>query len=278
MGSEGCLLVMVIDIHPQLAEAEQHAHTYLDACISFANIHLASNVRNTLAVIAANHQDTRFLYPSTTEEQDKRQKDGRLELLGLVDDSIERELRSMVVGKHQGEQTESLISGAIGRGLLYIKRQETEDILSKRVHARILVVKISSDTGGQYLNYINNYLSAQKIGTAIDVCLVGSDCGLLQQGADITGGCYHCIHEITELLQTLIMMYQADVATRKKLNTPAPEAVDYRAACFCHRSLVDMGNVCSNCLSVYCKAVPLCTTCNVIFQTDRPMKIGKKKK
>lgn len=69
MGSEGCLLVVVIDVHPQLAEVEQHAHTYLDACISFANLHLASNVRNTLAVIAANHQETRFLYPRTEGEQ-----------------------------------------------------------------------------------------------------------------------------------------------------------------------------------------------------------------
>lgn len=50
----------------------------------------------------------------------------------------------MIVSDYQGEQSESLISGAIGRGLLYVKRQETEDILSKRVHARILVVKISS--------------------------------------------------------------------------------------------------------------------------------------
>ncbi|KAK8754412.1 hypothetical protein OTU49_016089, partial [Cherax quadricarinatus] len=279
MAGDGYLLVIVLDVHPQLAEQESIVHNYLSACISFANIHLASNVRNTLAVIAANHLETRFLYPQDTGEKVERQKDGRLELLCQVDESIEKELRRMMMHGGKAEQTESLLSGAIGRGLLYIKRQETEDVLGKKVHARILVIKISSDTGSQYLNYINTYLTAQKISTPIDVCVVGNDCGLLQQGADISGGYYHCIQEVSELLQCLILMYQADVGTRKKLNVPPMDSVDYRAACFCHRTLVEMGNVCSNCLSVYCKAVPLCSTCNVIFQTERPlMKIVKKKK
>lgn len=278
MAGSGCLLVIVVDVHPQLAEQESIVHNYLSACISFANFHLASNVKNTLAVIAANHLETRFLYPLNTGEKVERQKDGRLELLCQVDECIEKELREMMMLGGKAEQTESLLSGAIGRGLLYIKRQEAEDILGQKVHARILVIKISTDTGSQYLNYINTYLTAQKISTPIDVCVIGNDCGLLQQGADISGGCYHCVQEVSELLQCLILMYQADVSTRKKLNSPPQDSVDYRAACFCHRTLVEMGNVCSNCLSVYCKAVPLCSTCNVIFQTDTLMKIVKKKK
>ncbi|MPC21121.1 General transcription factor IIH subunit 3 [Portunus trituberculatus] len=84
---------------------------------------------------------------------------------------------------------------------------------------------------------------------------------------------------VTELLQTLLLMYHCGPAIRRKMNAPPPDTVDYRAACFCHRTLVDMASVCSNCLSVYCKAVPLCTTCNVIFQTDRPLvRLSKKKK
>lgn len=85
--------------------------------------------------------------------------------------------------------------------------------------------------------------------------------------------------QVTELLQTLLLMYHCGPATRRKMNAPPADTVDYRAACFCHRTLVDMASVCSNCLSVYCKAVPLCTTCNVIFQTDRPLvRLNKKKK
>lgn len=36
---------------------------------------------------------------------------------------------------------------------------------------------------------------------------------------------------------------------RKKLVLPPPARVDYRAACFCHRTLIDIGFVCSICLS-----------------------------
>lgn len=66
MTEEGCLLVMVVDMHPQLAEHD--SHTYLNAVVAFANLHLGANVRNSLAVLAANHLESRFLYPSSDED------------------------------------------------------------------------------------------------------------------------------------------------------------------------------------------------------------------
>ena len=66
MTEEGCLLVMVVDMHPQLAEHD--THTYLNAIVAFANLHLGANVRNSLAVLAANHLESRFLYPSSDED------------------------------------------------------------------------------------------------------------------------------------------------------------------------------------------------------------------
>lgn len=55
------------------------------------------------------------------------------------------ELRIMMYHDAKVEQTESLISGAIGRGLLYIKRHEREDQIVNKIHARILVIKISCE-------------------------------------------------------------------------------------------------------------------------------------
>ena len=57
--------------------------------------------------------------------------------------------------------------------------------------------------------------------------------------------------------QFLIWLFLPDPALRKSLSLPAPEKVDYRAACFCHRELVDVGFVCSVCLSVFCKFSPI---------------------
>jgi transcription initiation factor TFIIH subunit 3 len=52
------------------------------------------------------------------------------------------------------------------------------------------------------------------------------------------------------------------------LNSPSAETVDFRAACFCHRRVVDTGYVCSVCLSIFCE-VPEeaeCLTCGTKLQ------------
>ena len=81
--------------------------------------------------------------------QNERQKDGRLEMLGQVDRSIERGFKAMAEAAGTSpvhtEQSESLLSGAMGRGLLYIKRRESEEVLTKRLQARLLVLKISCE-------------------------------------------------------------------------------------------------------------------------------------
>lgn len=51
------------------------------------------------------------------------------------------------------------------------------------------------------------------------------------------------------------------------LYTPSADAVDFRAACFCHRNVVDTGFVCSVCLSIFC-SVPdgaECLTCGTVL-------------
>lgn len=98
-----------------------------------------------------------------------------------------------------------------------------------------LILYSTGDTGGQYLNYINNYLTAQKIGTAIDVCLLGSDCGLLQQGADITGGYYRCVQEasLTQILALIsnsvqhIVVPSSHILSTHKLLSLVSEGYDY---------------------------------------------------
>lgn len=94
---------------------------------------------------------------------------------------------------------------------------------------------------------------------------------------------FHLCFQVKSLLQTLIVLFSLGSwggggKGGGLVSLPPPETVDYRAACFCHRALVNMANVCSNCLSVYCKAVPLCSTCNVFFPIEMPMKRSNKKK
>lgn len=123
------------------------------------------------------------------------------------------------------------------------------------------------------MNYMNVFFTAQKQNIVIDVCALDQHLSLLQQGCDITGGLYLKIPQFQGLLQYLLVssfimefneafvhsyikcfvffqwVFLPEPPIRQKLILPPPAKVDYRAACFCHRELIDIGYVCSVCLS-----------------------------
>ncbi|MEQ2158669.1 hypothetical protein GOODEAATRI_014803, partial [Goodea atripinnis] len=96
---------------------------------------------------------------------------------------------------------------------------------------------------------------------------------------DITGGLYLKIPQKVALAQYLLVSVAAvtavcsrwslkvksvcvlceqwvflpDSEQRSQLVLPPPAHVDYRAACFCHRNLIEIGYVCSVCLSSECR-------------------------
>ena len=65
------------------------------------------------------------------------------------------------------------------------------------------------------------------------------------------------------------MMFLPGRNTRKHLNMPLQDSVDLRAACFCHRQIVDIGYVCSVCLSSMCisqtLAFTLMSSCSLLL-------------
>ena len=129
------------------------------------------------------------------------------------------------------------------------------------------------------MNYMNAFLTAQRLGVPMDSCVLEKDSGLLQQGCDITGGRYFRLDKIDKFLQVLIWLFLPDTAQRSQLGLPTPANVDYRAACFCHRELVDVGFVCSVCLSIFCRFTPICSTCGTVFRNMvKKSKIGKASK
>ena len=112
-------------------------------------------------------------------------------------------------GGGHGRSNESLLAGAMAMALAHVNRQQAAappgtkvgskinnhgffepfDLLFK-VLARMLVLSASGDSAAQYMNYMNVFFTAQKLNIPVDVCMIGQDSGLLQQGSDITGGLY----------------------------------------------------------------------------------------
>ncbi|XP_060699303.1 general transcription factor IIH subunit 3 isoform X4 [Hemiscyllium ocellatum] len=155
---------------------------------------------------------------------------------------------------------------------------DTRVTFGQELNSRILVIKAAEDSAAQYMNFMNVIFAAQKQNILIDACVLDSESGLLQQASDITGGLYLKIPQMLSLSQYLLWVFLPDPEQRSQLVLPPPVHVDYRAACFCHRNLIEIGYVCSVCLSIFCNFSPICTTCETAFRIALPPVLKTKKK
>jgi transcription initiation factor TFIIH subunit 3 len=96
---------------------------------------------------------------------------------------------------------------------------------------------------------MNSIFAAQRKRIPIDILKLAGDTVLLQQASDATGGVYMKPERPEGILQYLMMGFLPDVTARRSFVMPSAGGVDFRAACFCHRKVVDVGFVCSVCLS-----------------------------
>ena len=117
---------------------------------------------------------------------------------------------------------------------------------------------------------MNAIFAAQQLAVPIDACVFGkTDVPLLQQACLLAKGVYikpDATSLERALVQALLMHFLADKETRELLRMPHQRSVDMRASCVCHDRLLDIGFVCSVCLSIYCERQAICDTCSVRFE------------
>ncbi|XP_072368429.1 general transcription factor IIH subunit 3 isoform X1 [Scyliorhinus torazame] len=266
----------------------------MDAVMVMGNSHLVMRRSNRLAIIASHSQESRFLYPgkhwklgsfaesgdvNSAESTSSGSKDGKYELLAIGNDIITEEIKDLMAKTEvRAQLTETLLAGSLAKALCYIYKVNKELEAGRELKSRILVIKAAEDSAAQYMNFMNVIFAAQKQNILIDACVLDSESGLLQQASDITGGLYLKIPQIQSLSQYLLWVFLPDPEQRSKLVLPPPVHVDYRAACFCHRNLIEIGYVCSVCLSIFCNFSPICTTCETAFRIALPPILKTKKK
>jgi len=279
------LLVTVIDINPnQLLLARQPGalSQLLNCVLSLLNSHLMLDPRHKVALVAAHAAGCSFLYPGEAGDAGAvlRQQDGQYEEFYQVETVVKQRVAEVLArdeSKGQGRSSESLLPGAMAMALSHVNRLQAARQQGNKLAPRMLVLSATGDSAAQYMNYMNVFFTSQKLNIPVDVCMVGQDSGLLQQGSDITGGLYTKVTALGELLQFLTWLFLPGPSLRKALGAPPAVRVDYRAACFCHRQLVDVGYVCSVCLSIFCKFNPVCTTCHSVFKAPGLPPMKKKK-
>ena len=158
---------------------------------------------------------------------------------------------------------------------------------SLTLSSRILILSVSGDLANQYIPIMNSIFACQRLSIPIDIFKLAGDTVFLQQAADATGGIYMALDDVSRsgFLQYLMFAYLPDQAAREHLVMPGEgEGVDFRAACFCHRRIVDIGFVCSICLSIFCEPLQdnICLTCGSFLTMgnygQKPAVVPRKKK
>ncbi|ROV92549.1 hypothetical protein VMCG_08940 [Cytospora schulzeri] len=167
------------------------------------------------------------------------------------------------------------------------------------LHARIVVVSVSESSPAQYIPTMNAVFAASHAGIPIDILSLHGSATFLQQASYITRGTFLEATNPQGLLTYLLFGFASSIASTAtvmstKTNTaghvggsdrgggddgsgggggggaglnqlisPSTASVDFRAACFCHRRVIDSGFVCSICLSIFCEVPPdsECLTC-----------------
>ncbi|KAK0212848.1 transcription factor Tfb4-domain-containing protein [Desarmillaria ectypa] len=286
--STGSHLSVVVDLSPtqwHLSGLSSNAYplalnSFLSQLLVFLNAHLASKHENTLAVFGALPGKSVMLYSSIDQESDATmQMDSNSYVaFKVVDSAIVRRTRDELdVLMDDEEEAPCGLVGALTKALCYVNRVAlastiSSDNTSQPLEAasstdpRILILSVSLDLTTSYIPIMNAIFSAQKLKVVVDACQIyGTDSVFLQQAAHLTGGSYISLERRDALLQYLIMSFLSPPSIRKVLSVPTQDRIDFRAACFCHKNIIDIGFVCSVCLSIFCQPVPVCSTCRTKF-------------
>ncbi|KAL7420927.1 RNA polymerase II transcription factor B subunit 4 [Cryptotrichosporon argae] len=268
--------------------------------IVFLNAHLASGWGNEVVVYGATAGKAVMLYPSA-EVEEPRPRPNFYAPFNSLGDAFERRLKavaeeaSVTVGGKSVNDPPALVS-ALAKALCHINSRRppeapasalTDNSAPITTEARILVLNATPGGppgsageggakagGGQgaYVGLMNCVFAAQKAKIPIDVLTLPPESTrtappiFLQQASYLTEGLYWRWNGRGGLLQYLHMIYLTPPSLRHTpFTSPPQDAVDFRAVCFCHHQVVDVGFVCSVCLSIFCKPIPVCQMCKTRF-------------
>ncbi|OXN10795.1 hypothetical protein CDV58_00357 [Aspergillus fumigatus] len=235
----------------------------------------------------------------------------------IVEEQVTRNLRELMdstSGADVAATTSTMMAGALTLALSHINRRSIAwadahggtaagppgaveagssgagragaDTGAEGLQSRILIISVSgsTDSAHQYIPIMNCIFACQRLHIPIDVCKLSGDAVFLQQASDATKGVYMSLSEPRGLLQYLMMAFLPDQRSRRHLVIPTRVDVDFRAACFCHRRVVDIGFVCSICLSIFCEPPENgdCLTCGTHLEMGdygaKPAVVARKKK
>ncbi|XP_057444841.1 general transcription and DNA repair factor IIH subunit TFB4 isoform X1 [Lotus japonicus] len=279
------LLVVTLDTNPFFWSTFSSPFSdFLSQVLAFLNSILLLGQLNQVVVIATGCNSCGYVYDSASDKN-HASTTGTMpalysNLLRNLEQFVARDQQLAAANHAPGTVPSSLLSGSLSMALCYIQRAFRSGPMHPQ--PRILCLHGSADGPEQYVAIMNAIFSAQHSTVPIDSCYIGSNnSAFLQQASYITGGIYYRPPQLDGLFQYLSTVFATDLHSRAFLRLPKSVGVDFRASCFCHKQTIDMGYVCSVCLSIFCEHHDKCSTCGSVFgqaQSDAASAASRKRK
>lgn len=269
-------LVVIIDCSLSTLVNQKQYTKWLDSVITFCNSHLMIDEKNELTVIASFTTSNKVLLSTEDGINPPRNivpQQGQFEKFAFVADILRHGIVDFMRNSPVVVESDCLLAGAIGMALCKIN-------IAKKLPSRILIVSCSLQVGSyatQYMNLMNSFFAAQKMNVPIDACVHMKEeakrGSILEQGCDLTGGHYLNVPDVAGNLEYLLWIFLPGTSRRETLLLPERRKATHRAACFCHRNIIDIGYVCSVCLSIFCTYSPICSSCQTHFKLNVSSKV-----
>lgn len=269
-------LAVIIDCSPSPQVNIKQYVRWHDSVMTFCNSHIMLDEKNELTVIASTPKLSKIILATDAGIKPARNivpQQGQFEKFAYISDIIKNGIADLIKSSSKINSNDCLLASALGMALCKINTL-------KSIPSRILVASCSMQIGSyatQYMNLMNSFFAAQKMNIPIDGCVFMKEDAkrgsILEQGCDLTSGHYLNIPDIAGNLEYLLWIFLPSTQARETLLLPERRKAAHRAACFCHRNIIDIGYVCSVCLSIFCTFSPICSSCQTHFKLDLPTKL-----
>jgi transcription initiation factor TFIIH subunit 3 len=256
------LLFIVVDCNPlhwSNLESNLSFVEFFENILLFIQNYLLLNSANKFNVILFDNNRAQYLVDTQHFQSDFIDFE---KMKSILIDSFKSFFATsgMATGTNYALESSPKLTRALSQTLLYINKR-----CSPNQDSQIVLFSPSMiDSEIEYIAIMNIIFAAVKMKVLIDcILLTQTDSNLAQQMSHLTGGLYVKPSVLKNLSLYLLTTILCPPLLRNQFSQVSPNSIKLSASCFCHKKPVDIGFVCSCCLSIFCSPQVSCPTCEL---------------
>jgi len=256
------LLFIVVDCNPlhwSHLESQLSFVEFFENILLFIQNYLLLNSANKFNVILFDNNRTQYLVDPLFFKADFIDFE---KMKSILIDSFKNFFATsgMASGANYVMESSPKLTRALSQTLSYINKHTVTNQESQVVLFSPSII----DSEIEFVAVMNIIFAAVKMKVLVDcILLTQNDSNLAQQISHLTGGLYLKPTLLKNLSLYLLTTILCPPSLRNEFSQVSPYSIKLSASCFCHRKPVEIGFVCSCCLSIFCSPQESCPTCEL---------------